>query len=175
MTQPQGTETLDQNQNENHDTEAGSTDVSGLSPEQMREELTRVRREAAQRRIENKTLKADADKWKTYEESQKTEMQKLQDALAERDKELSGYKLERMKLSIAKEVGLDADDAELLSGSDEGALRAHAERLKARLSPRQEQERRNPADLLAGTRGKPIGSGSETSIDDMIRASARRL
>lgn len=165
-------ETQNQNQNKNTEND-GSTDVSGLSEEQLREELSKVRREAASRRIENRELKEKADRWTEYEESQKTEMQKLQDALAQREQELSGLKLERTKVAIAREVGLDVDDAELLSGTDEATLREQAEKLKARLTPRQEQ--RSPADLLAGKRGAPVGTKADTvSMDDMIRASARR-
>lgn len=165
-------ETQNQNQNENNDND-GSTDVSGLSVEQLKEELSKVRREAASRRIENRDLKEKADKWSQYEESQKTEMQKLQDALAQREQELSGLKLERTKVAIAREVGLDADDAELLSGTDEAKLREQAEKLKARLQPKQDKQ--PPADLLAGKRGAPVGTGADTvSMDALIRASARR-
>lgn len=163
-------ETPVENQSENNVND-GSTDVSKLTEEQLRDELGKVRREAAQRRIENRDLKTKADKWAEYEESQKTELEKLQAELAKRDNELSSFKLSAMKTSIAREVGLDADDAELLSGTDEVAIREQAEKLKARLAPKQGN---SPVDLLAGKRGQPVGKDSEANIDAMIRASARR-
>lgn len=144
----------------------------GLSREQLLEELSKVRKEAAARRIENKNLKSDSDKWKQYEESQKTEMQKLQDSIAERDKALSDYKVKDLKLSVAREVGLDSDDIDLIGGTDEETIRASAQKLKERLTPKQDGTK--PVELLGGNRGKPIGSNATQSIDDMIRASARR-
>lgn len=169
-------ETHDENVNQNAETDDGaSNDVSGLSPEQLKEELSKVRREAASRRIELKGFKEKAEKWEEHERSQMTEIDKLKADLADKDQKLSLYELDKLKVSVAKDVGLDAEDAELLSGSDEATLRAHAEKLKSRLGTKQE-ESKNPVDLLAGKRGTPIGGSSTTSsIDDLIRASARRL
>ena len=176
MSQPIEKE-IPENQGENQNNNE-PLDVSDLSPDQLKEELRKVRQEAASRRIENRELKTAADKWKEYEESQKTELQKLQDQIAERDKQLSAYQLQQTKASIAKEVGLDAEDAELLSGTDEESIRKQAEKLKSRLGNK-EEKKPGPVDLLAGSRGKPIGSSSDASgdsfMDQMIRGSARRV
>jgi hypothetical protein len=143
-----------------------------LSYEEMEAELRKVRQEAASRRITNRELEDQAKKWQEYEESQKTELQKLQEALAERDKKLSAYQLERVKVDVVKEYGLDIEDAELLTGSDEATIRKQAEKLKTRLGSRQTENNR-PVDLLAGNRGTPIGSNGSGNFDDFIRKLAR--
>lgn len=137
-----------------------------------RGELKNVRGEAASRRVELRDMKAKADDWDKYQESQKTELQKLQDALKERDEKLSVYVLADTKKSVAKEFGLAAGDEDLLVGSDEASLRAHAEKLKARLG---QAEKPNVTDLLAGNRGTPVGSSeSNFNADSMIRRMAGR-
>lgn len=160
-----------------------SPENEGLnSVEELRAELKRVRQEAASRRVENKEIKTQAqldmeeaaNKWREYEESQKSELQKLQDALAERDKTLAEIKKNNERNSIVKDIikefNLDPDDEELLTGSDEASLRKQADRLSKRVV----KNSSNPLDLLAGNRGTPVGSSSDSSIDNMIRRSTRR-
>lgn len=140
-----------------------------LSAEELKAELKRVRNEAASRRIELKELKTKADKWEEYQQSQKTELERLQETLAAREKALADYEFEKTKRSVAKEFELDDEDIDLLTGSDEDSIRKQAERLKARLGKAQPTSR--PADLLAGSRGNPVGGGSSTTnnFDDIIR------
>jgi hypothetical protein len=164
---------------ENTQTEENKPDVQveepkKLSYDEMEAELRKVRNEAAQRRISNRELEERAQKWQEYEESQKTELQKLQDALAEREQKLSAYQLKETKLDVAKEFGLDSEDAELLTGSDEATIRKQAEKLKARLGTVKNDAPR-PADLLAGNRGAPIGgAGSNVDpVDQMVRRMSR--
>lgn len=174
MTQPNETQVPEVNAEENQNGEK-------LTYEEMEAELKRVRNEAASRRVQNREIKTQAQteleeaarKWKEYEESQKTELQKLQDQLAERDRMLSEYSVNKLRGDVAKEFGLDSEDAELLTGSDEATIRKQAERLKTRLGTKNEAPR--PVDLLAGTRGQPIGSQNDNAnIDDIIRAMARQ-
>lgn len=156
-------------------TENEATEEKKMSYDDLMTELSRVRNEAASRRIENRELKEQADKWKQYEDSQKTELQRLQEALAERDKKLSSYELERTRISVAKELGLDVDDADLLTGSDEATIRKQAERLKERIGKVEEKNSSRPADLLAGNRGTPVGTSAHTSnVDDLIRQMSGR-
>lgn len=144
-----------------------------LSYEELEAELRNVRNEAASRRITNRELEQQAQKWKEYEDSQKTELQKLQEAVAERDTQLSTYQLKEKKFDIIDEFGLDKDDLELLTGSDEPTIRKQAEKLKARLGNSQQNNSR-PADLLAGNRGAPIGGNTNTNpVDDLVRRLAQ--
>lgn len=144
-----------------------------LTYEELQAELKNVRNEAASRRIEIRDLKAKADEWDKYQESQKTELEKLQDALKERDNRLSKYEVQDLRNRIAEEFEFDKELADALVGSDEASLRSHAEKLKA-LKPKAVQENPRPVDLLAGNRGTPIGSPeSSYNFDDIIRRLAK--
>lgn len=150
-----------------------------LTREELEAELRRVRNEAASRRITNRELEEKAKRWEEYEESQKSELQRLQDALAERDRKLSDYQLEQTKRTLVDEYGLDKDDLELLVGSDEESNRKIAERLKAKNEKIANATPSRPADLLAGNRGTPVGStnnsvSGDASFDAMLRSMARR-
>lgn len=153
-----------------------SNETSFKTVEEAVAELKKVRQEAASRRVSEKELKEKAAKWEEYLESQKTELQKLQDQLAEKDKKLSGYELKDMKLGLLKEFELEDDDIDLLTGSDESTNRKIAERLKAKNDKSKEKkDTPRPVELLAGNRGKPVGTSENTvNFDDFIRGSVRR-
>ena len=170
MTQPNENVQIDQDNTDTTPVEQPKK----LSYEELEAELRNVRNEAASRRITNRELEQQAQKWKEYEDSQKTELQKLQEALAEKDSKLSTYELKEKKFEVAKEFGLDVEDADLLTGSDEATIRKQAERLQARLGNANQQNNSRPADLLAGNRGTPIGGNTNTNPeDDLIRRMAR--
>lgn len=137
-----------------------------LSYEQLEAEVKKVRQEAAARRVANRELEEKAKKWSEYEESQKTELQKLQDQLAERDKAINDAKLDAKRALIAKEFNVADEDLDLLVGDED-----NMKRLAARLGKKEEGGSSAPAsNLLAGTRGKPVGSnGGNFSMDDWIR------
>lgn len=140
-----------------------------LTPEQLRAELTKVRKEAADRRIKLREAEDKAKKWSEYEESQKSELQKLQEAVAERDKKLAEKEADVVRAKIARKHNVADEDLDLLVGDE-----ANMERLAARLG-KSDEAPKNPADLLAGNRGTPVGSkGNTFSMDDFIRGSANR-
>jgi seryl-tRNA synthetase len=138
-----------------------------LSYEQLEAEVKRVRQEAAQRRIANRELEEKAKKWSEYEESQKTELQKLQDQLAERDRALAAKDSDIQRAKIAKQFNVADEDLDLLVGDEE-----NMKRLAERLGKKEEGTGTGtpPSNLLAGNRGKPVGSnGGNFSMDDWIR------
>lgn len=150
---------------ENSQTGSNESQETKLSHEDALKELAKVRAEAAARRVANRDLEEKAKKWSEYEESQKTELQKLQDQLAERDKIAAEAKLEAAKIRIAKKHNVPDEDIDLLVG-DEDSM----ERLAARLGSKESAGSSAPATLLAGNRGKPVGSsGGNFSMDDWIR------
>lgn len=179
MSQPVGTETVE---NPGQEVQTGSeTNETGseLTPEQLRAELTKVRKENAEKRIRNRELEEKAKKWEDYELSQKTELEKLQAELADREKKLVETAREKTINALARKYKLEDDDLEFLTGSDEAALETQAEKLAKKLGRGQEKEepKRRPADLLAGNRGTAVGSannGNTFSMDEFIRGSARR-
>jgi hypothetical protein len=144
---------------------------STLSHEDALKELAKVRAEAADRRVKNRELEDQAKKWREYEESQKTELQKLQDAVAERDKRLADRELEVTRAKIARQFNVADDDLDLLVGDEENMKRL-AERLG---KPKDSDAPRRPVDLLAGNRGTAVtGKSSSFSMDEFIRGSAKR-
>lgn len=147
------------------------TETNAMSEEQLREELARVRRESASRRIELRDYKEKATKWEEYQQSQLTEQERLAQSLADAQSKVEQLERERLKSQILREAQLPETDLEFLTANDEAGLKAQATRLAARTAPAANS---NPAlDLLAGKRGAPVGAATP-SIDDMIRASARR-
>lgn len=171
MSQPVGTEenapsTETQNGNVNESNE------STLTLEQAHAELKKVRQEAASRRIELKAFKDKADQWDQYTESQKTELQKLQDQLADKDKAIAAKELEVTRANIAKEFNVEDDDLDLLVGDEENMKRL-ARRLGKSETPGTATPK-SPADLFGGNRGKPVGdSGGTFSMNDFIRGLAK--
>lgn len=145
--------------------EQDNVSTSKLSHEDALKELQKVRREAAEKRVKNKELEDQATKWREYEESQKSELQKLQDAVAERDKRIADKELEVTRAKIAREFNVADEDLDLLVG-DEDSMK----RLASRIGKKQEEAPRRPADLMAGNRGTPVGDAKDKfSMDDSIR------
>lgn len=140
-----------------------------MSVEDLRKELSKVRAEAASRRVALKEQEAAAQKWKEYEESQKSELQKLQDQLAEKDKAIAAKELEVTRARIAKQYNVADDDLDLLVGDED-----NMKRLAERLGQKSEPQNNRPTDLLAGNRGKPVGNNGNTfSMEDFIRGSVK--
>jgi len=144
------------------------TTTSTLSHEDALKELAKVRAEAADRRIKNRELEDKAKKWQEYEDSQKTELEKLQAAVAERDKRLADKELEVTRSKIAREFNVAEEDVDLLVG-DEANMKRLAERIG---KPKDSEAPKRPVDLLAGNRGTSVtGKTSSFSMDDFIRKS----
>lgn len=140
-----------------------------LSYDELEAELKKVRSEAASRRVALREQEENAKKWREYEESQKTELEKLQGQIAERDKALADKELEVRRTKIAKQYNVSDDDLDLLVGDEE-----NMKRLASRLGKEETPKNQRPADLLAGKRGTPVGSkDSGFSMDDFIRGSVR--
>ena len=127
-------------------------------------EAEEAKRKAAEARIaeleaaeaeRTKAEMTEAERAKAEAAEAKAEAQKAKERLSE---------LEREKLvnSIASEHGLTAEARELLSGADEAALRANAQKLASIM--------KQPAQ--AGTNTQPA-RGAEPSIDEKINAALK--
>lgn len=145
-------------------------DPPKLSYEEMAAELKKVRSEAASRRIALREQEDAAKKWAEYEESQKTELQKLQDSVAERDKRIADKDLEIARRDIANEFNVAKEDWDLLVG-DENNMKRLAERLG---KAKETGTPNRPVDLLAGNRGSSVNQKATAfNMDDFIRSSAK--
>ena len=79
-----------------------------------------------------KAAKSDieaAQKWREYEQSQKTEYEKLAENLAATQAEAAQAKAELTRLKVATEKGIPAEALQLLKGSSEEELQAEADLL----------------------------------------------
>lgn len=116
-----------------------------------------------------KENKAAAEKLAAFEESQKTEAQKLADRAAAAEKERDAAKLEALRTKVGMQKKLPTDVIDLLKGDTEEELAAHADRLsehfKASVRPagsvdqgtRGSAPAQNPRDAFAGLINKAIG------------------
>jgi hypothetical protein len=115
------------------------------------------------------TAKQNADAAKrlaAFEDAQKSETQKLNDQLAEREVELQELRVERVRNKAGQDAKLDPDLWEFITASDPDEALAQAKRLVARTAPPEpgaanlRQGSRTPAktapnanDLLRGMAG----------------------
>jgi hypothetical protein len=139
-----------------------SSDVSDdLSADELKQIVAKLRKENASKRIMNKAkdkeLADAAAKWQEYEESQKSEFQKLQERNAELEARLESEGRDKLRMKLASEFKLDSDLAEFIDGKDEGEMRSKAEKLAKRINPLMGSD-----DLRAGDRGAPVGSRKKT-------------
>lgn len=115
-------------------------------PEWAREKLTKANNEAAKYRTQAKTNADAAKRLAEIEDANKTESQRLSEALAQAERDRDSARNEALRLSIATTYGIDKADLILLTGSDEETLTAQAERLTARESDRKKQGNHVPKE-----------------------------
>lgn len=128
-------------------------------------------------------LKAEADKWKAlsrqheakaksnaeaakkyaeFEDSQKTEQQRLNDKLAAAEVELQQYRVYGIRQDAAREAGLDPELAEYITEVEPEKALEQAKKLAARIKPAEPAG----ADMRQGVR--PVAKAGP-SVDDWIR------
>ena len=105
-----------------------------VKPRIKREQETlenKYSQELEQLKTQITTLEADNTAYQaTIEESKSWEQEK-----ADYEKQISGYKTAQLKQSIAIKAGLPLDLADRLTGDDEEALKADAERFSGFIKP----------------------------------------
>jgi hypothetical protein len=89
------------------------------------------------RRAAEKAAAENAAKVKQYEDAQKSEAERLAAKVAELEALAARATAEAARQRIVNETGIPADLADLVTGADEDAMRATAERIKAHLAPAQ--------------------------------------
>lgn len=128
----------------------------------------------AEARKHETRAKENAAKAKQFDElleSQKTESQKLTDRAAAAEKERDEARVDALRARVGASKGLPADIVDLLKGSTEDELMAHADRLaahfKATLRPSGQADQ--------GTRGTPTGTAPRDQFADFINKQMGRL
>lgn len=112
---------------------AGSTgpeDAGGANAgADLEARLAEAERKAAALEAEKVELTADAEAWRQKQEDEKTDLEKAQTALAERDSALEAARLENARLKAATKFGIAEENLDLLTGSSAEELEARAGRL----------------------------------------------
>ncbi|MDH6283222.1 hypothetical protein [Prescottella agglutinans] len=122
-----------------HDTDA--------LPDWAREKLTKANQEAAKYRTKANANADAARRLAEIEDANKSESQRLSDALAAAERDRDSARTEALRLRIATKYGISDEDADdLLTGSDEETLTRQAERLTARESDRKKQGNHVPRE-----------------------------
>lgn len=98
-----------------------------------------------------------ANKWREYEDTQKSEHEKLADELARTKAEASQAAAELLRLKIAAEKGITGDATKLLKGSTQEELEAEADLLLSLIadqskpkSPKPDENQGKPATPVLG-------------------------
>lgn len=124
-------------------------------PAILKDELEKVRREAARYRTERNELRPLADKAREADEATKTEIQKLTEAAAKATAEAEASRLELSRLRVATSKGLPPELASRLQGATDEEMAEDADRLLAVVKPAEPPQPPPPGDADGGPRGTP--------------------
>lgn len=140
--------------------EESSEDDTKLAelPEWARNELSRVRKEAADRRVANRELQESLKNAKTPEE--------VEALTKEHTDKIAVLERQILVTGIASDFGLPKELAEVLKGDTEEELKAHAKTL-AQFAPSSDE----PEDLSGGLNP----SGSDETFDPVAESRKARL
>lgn len=121
--------------------EAGQEQAPAFEPITTQEDLNRIIGERVQRErakfADYRDLKAKASRLDEIEEANKSETQKLADAMAAAERDRDQARAEALRLRVATKHGISDEDADLfLTGADEATLTRQAERLAERAEGR---------------------------------------
>jgi uncharacterized FlaG/YvyC family protein len=106
-----------------------------------------------------KSSKADADKWRQYEESQKSEDEKRAEELERVRGELASERTSRLKLEIAAEKGIPSEAIKLLDGSTREEIEEKAAALLQLIGDQSKPKAPKPDS----DQGRVAGAGTSTA------------
>lgn len=140
----------------------------GFTPPESQEDLdriieARIARERA-KYAGYEDLKAKAEKFDELEDAKKTDEQRSAERIARLESELAAQQLAGARTRIAAERGLDPD---LLAGSTEDELAAHAEKLAEAIKKATADAAPTPTGARVPNAGR--GTGSTSDSGDWIR------
>lgn len=155
-------ETIEPGSTEVTETEVVETKktLDQLSQEELVDYVKTLRKENASHRTEKQATKRELDEFRTWKDSQKTELEKAQ----ERAESLEADKLTLLRTNAALSFGLDEDVAEFVKGTTEDEIKASAQKLAEKFGTNeaalaQVAGRPPVTDVFAGNRGLPVTQG----------------
>lgn len=105
-----------------------------------------------------------ADKWREYEQSQKSDHEKLAEELERAKVEAANASAELVRLKVAAEKGIPADALDLLPGSSREELEAAADKLLSLIADQSKPKTPKPDE----NQGKPANASiGQLSKDDL--------
>lgn len=111
-----------------------------------------------------------AQKWREYEDTQKSDHEKLAEELAREKAEASQAKAELLRLRIASEKGISGEATKLLKGSTQEELEAEADLLLSLIADQSKPKTPNP-DLNQGQPAPAtVGQIDKATLDTMTPA-----
>lgn len=128
-----------------------------LTPEELIDYVKTLRKENASHRTEKQATKKELEEFRAWKDSQKTELEKIQDRAAQLEKD----KLDLLRVNAALAAGLSENDVEFVSGTTEDEIKASAKKLAERFGTNDEAlaqvaGKSNVTDVFAGNRGAPV-------------------
>jgi hypothetical protein len=148
---------------------AEPVDESSMTPEQLRAELAKTRREAAGYRTKVRELEPKAKKLDELTEAEKSEVQRANDRAAAAERRATELEAAQLRTSVAAAKKLPASLAARLQGSTKEELEADADALLADLGSKVTEEKPPAGDGDGGTR-TPAGEKNleDASMDDFV-------
>jgi len=130
-----------------------------------------LRQEAAKYRTQAKELGEKAVKYDEYVESQKSEQQKMQDALAALEKERDDLRSNLMRQEVAARKQLPPSIVSRLQGNTTEELEADADSLLTELKGQfVERSKPSPEETGAGV----VGGADSQTVDDFLKVLSSR-
>lgn len=99
------------------------------TPRDYEAEIRKLREEAARYRTERNELREDAEQWRATQEAEKSELQRAQEAMAAREKELADERLKNARLTAANQYGIAEENLDLLGAGSPEEIADRARRL----------------------------------------------
>jgi hypothetical protein len=145
--------------------ESTESKLEDLEKDELVAYAKKLRREAASKRVKNSELEKAAEKWKEYEESQKTELQKLTERTTKAEDDAKKAAKDALRERVLRKFKIDEELEDLLVGETEEELTAKAEKLA---SVKGKGEKKAP-DFFAGQRGKAVEEKAENLNDFFLQ------
>lgn len=139
-------------------------------------ETTEIDWKAQARKWESraKAAKADTDdaqRWREFQESQKSENERVNDELARVKAEADAAKLELMRIQVAAQKGITGDAVKLLKASSIEELEAEADILVALMATSKQPNQPQP-DV---SQGRPIPSVGQITREQLAEMSTQEI
>ena len=133
--------------------EIEETGQDDRTPEELKAEITRLRREAAGRRVTNKKTSAELEEERRKADASKTELQLALERLNRLEADLAAERVAKLQMSAAKKAGLDLDLADRVRGETEDEMIEDAKALAQKAGGKKTGSSTN---VFAGARGGAV-------------------